>query len=68
VFLAGEKRAFSSLSSVLTSWALRYHSLGAHGKVGILSTKQVGTAAELSVAYSPGFILKYSLLESYLLV
>ncbi len=39
---------------LLSDWALKYHSLGRAGKLAIVSSKPVGTAADLSVAYSPG--------------
>ncbi|KAK9823565.1 hypothetical protein WJX72_003837 [[Myrmecia] bisecta] len=35
-------------------WSLRYHKIGRKGKLEIVATKQMGSAAELSVAYSPG--------------
>eukprot|EP01126_Amoeba_proteus_P047832 TRINITY_DN5494_c0_g1_i7.p1 TRINITY_DN5494_c0_g1~~TRINITY_DN5494_c0_g1_i7.p1 ORF type:complete len:548 (-),score=107.30 TRINITY_DN5494_c0_g1_i7:102-1745(-) len=38
----------------LTKVSLFYHSLGKNGKLEIRATKQVGTAQDLSVAYSPG--------------
>lgn len=34
--------------------ATRYHKIGRKGKLEIAPTKLVGTAADLSVAYSPG--------------
>src|SRR5262249_37456188 len=40
--------------SLLVDWALRYHSFGVPGKLGIVAAKPVGTAADLAVAYSPG--------------
>ena len=39
---------------LLADWALRYHALGKPGKLSVVSSKAVGTAADLSVAYSPG--------------
>ena len=46
---------FSALrKSLLMDWALRYHSFGVPGKLGIVASKPVGTAADLAVAYSPG--------------
>ena len=39
---------------LLADWALKYHSLGRPGKLAIVASKPVGTAADLSVAYSPG--------------
>ena len=34
--------------------ALRYHSEGRPGKIGIVSTKPVSTQRDLSLAYTPG--------------
>ncbi|HEU4397168.1 MAG TPA: cyclic nucleotide-binding domain-containing protein [Actinomycetota bacterium] len=39
---------------LLAGWALAYHAIGKPGKLGIQSTKPAATAADLSVAYSPG--------------
>jgi malate dehydrogenase (oxaloacetate-decarboxylating)(NADP+) len=39
---------------LMADWALKYHSIGKPGKLGIVATKPAGTAADLSVAYSPG--------------
>jgi malate dehydrogenase (oxaloacetate-decarboxylating)(NADP+) len=39
---------------LLADWALKYHSLGRAGKLAVVPSKPVGTAADLSVAYSPG--------------
>ncbi|MEX0659430.1 MAG: cyclic nucleotide-binding domain-containing protein [Egibacteraceae bacterium] len=39
---------------ILSNWALAYHSLGKPGKLAVASTKPSATAADLSVAYSPG--------------
>jgi malate dehydrogenase (oxaloacetate-decarboxylating)(NADP+) len=39
---------------LMANWALKYHALGRPGKLAIESTKPAGTAADLSVAYSPG--------------
>lgn len=39
---------------LMSNWALKYHALGRPGKLAIESTKPAGTAADLSVAYSPG--------------
>jgi malate dehydrogenase (oxaloacetate-decarboxylating)(NADP+) len=39
---------------MLADWALKYHSLGRPGKLAVIPSKPVGTAADLSVAYSPG--------------
>eukprot|EP01127_Copromyxa_protea_P023499 TRINITY_DN881_c0_g1_i2.p2 TRINITY_DN881_c0_g1~~TRINITY_DN881_c0_g1_i2.p2 ORF type:complete len:273 (-),score=48.00 TRINITY_DN881_c0_g1_i2:663-1481(-) len=38
----------------LAKVSLYYHSLGKNGKLEITATKQIGTAEDLSVAYSPG--------------
>ncbi len=40
--------------AMLKDWSLRYHSIGKAGKLEVVPTKAVGTAADLSVAYSPG--------------
>jgi CRP-like cAMP-binding protein len=39
---------------LLAGWSLAYHAIGKPGKLGIESTKPSATAADLSVAYSPG--------------
>jgi CRP-like cAMP-binding protein len=39
---------------LLGGWALAYHALGKPGKLAVTSTKPSATAADLSVAYSPG--------------
>ena len=39
---------------LLSSWALAYHAVGKPGKLAVTSTKPSATAADLSVAYSPG--------------
>jgi len=39
---------------LLAGWALTYHAVGKPGKIGVNSTKPSATAADLSVAYSPG--------------
>src|SRR5215217_1129690 len=39
---------------MVADWALAYHALGKTGKLTIAPSKLVGTAAVLSVAYSPG--------------
>lgn len=39
---------------LLADWALKYHSLGRAGKLTVVPSKPVGTAADLAVAYSPG--------------
>ncbi|MGE0431564.1 MAG: malic enzyme-like NAD(P)-binding protein [Planctomycetota bacterium] len=47
--------SFRTLKSRLMSdWSLRYHAIGRSGKLAITSTKPVGSAADLSIAYSPG--------------
>lgn len=38
----------------MSSCLRRYHKLGRPGKLEIAATKQMGSAADLSVAYSPG--------------
>jgi malate dehydrogenase (oxaloacetate-decarboxylating)(NADP+) len=46
---------FSSLRRrLLADWALQYHAMDRPGKLATVSSKPVGTAADLSVAYSPG--------------
>jgi CRP-like cAMP-binding protein len=40
--------------SLMADWALTYHSMGQPGKIAIRATKPAATAADLSVAYSPG--------------
>jgi len=48
-------RMFLDFKKMLVSqWALRYHTIGKTGKIETVPTKSVGTAADLSVAYSPG--------------
>ena len=39
---------------LMADWALKYHSIGRPGKLAIVPTKPSGSAADLSVAYSPG--------------
>jgi malate dehydrogenase (oxaloacetate-decarboxylating)(NADP+) len=39
---------------LLADWSLKYHALGRPGKLTVTPSKPVGTAADLSVAYSPG--------------
>ena len=39
---------------LMADWALKYHKIGRPGKLAITATKAAGTAADLSVAYSPG--------------
>jgi malate dehydrogenase (oxaloacetate-decarboxylating)(NADP+) len=40
--------------ALLADWSLRYHAIGLPGKLAIVASKPVGTAADLAVAYSPG--------------
>ncbi|MFC2171194.1 malic enzyme-like NAD(P)-binding protein [Acidobacteriota bacterium] len=47
--------SFNTLKKqMLSDWALKYHSIGLPGKLSITGTKPIGTAEDLSVAYSPG--------------
>jgi malate dehydrogenase (oxaloacetate-decarboxylating)(NADP+) len=39
---------------LLRDWSLKYHAIGRPGKLAITATKPSVTAADLSVAYSPG--------------
>ncbi len=39
---------------LLRDWSLKYHAIGRPGKLAIVATKPSATAADLSVAYSPG--------------
>ena len=39
---------------LMADWALKYHAIGRPGKLAITPTKPSGSAADLSVAYSPG--------------
>jgi malate dehydrogenase (oxaloacetate-decarboxylating)(NADP+) len=39
---------------LMADWSLKYHSIGRPGKLAITMTKPSGSAADLSVAYSPG--------------
>ena len=39
---------------LLASWALMYHAIGRPGKLAVAAAKPSTTAADLSVAYSPG--------------
>jgi malate dehydrogenase (oxaloacetate-decarboxylating)(NADP+) len=41
-------------AQLLAGWALAYHAIGKPGKLTVQSTKPSATAADLSVAYSPG--------------
>ena len=52
----GERlHAFAELRQrLLADWALKYHSIGRPGKLEIHPTKPCRSAADLSVAYSPG--------------
>ncbi|CAN5590690.1 hypothetical protein BH23ACT7_BH23ACT7_08820 [soil metagenome] len=53
--LAGALDEYRQLKQrLLAGWALAYHSIGKPGKLEIASTKPSATAADLSVAYSPG--------------
>ena len=40
----------------MADWALKYHAIGRPGKLAIAATKAACTAADLSVAYSPGVV------------
>jgi malate dehydrogenase (oxaloacetate-decarboxylating)(NADP+) len=52
---SGASEEFAAVRKrLLGDWALRYHALGKPGKLSVVSSKAVGTAADLSVAYSPG--------------
>jgi malate dehydrogenase (oxaloacetate-decarboxylating)(NADP+) len=39
---------------LMADWTLKYHAIGRPGKLAITPTKPTGSAADLSVAYSPG--------------
>jgi malate dehydrogenase (oxaloacetate-decarboxylating)(NADP+) len=39
---------------LMADWSLKYHAIGRPGKLAITATKPSGSAADLSVAYSPG--------------
>jgi len=39
---------------LMGEWALHYHSIGKKGKLEVKSSKKIGGAEDLSVAYSPG--------------
>lgn len=39
---------------LMADWSLKYHSIGRPGKLAIKATKPSASAADLSVAYSPG--------------
>jgi malate dehydrogenase (oxaloacetate-decarboxylating)(NADP+) len=45
---------FSTNMNTLEQKALEYHAMGQPGKIAIQVTKEVGTQADLSLAYSPG--------------
>jgi malate dehydrogenase (oxaloacetate-decarboxylating)(NADP+) len=52
---AGELEEFAALrKALLADWSLRYHAIGLPGKLAVVPSKPVGTAADLAVAYSPG--------------
>jgi len=44
----------TDIQKLLATWALAYHTVGHNGKLEVVPSKKVGTAADLSVAYSPG--------------
>jgi malic enzyme len=46
--------AFASYAPVIIICIFSYHKIGRKGKLEIAPTKLMGTAADLSVAYSPG--------------
>jgi len=52
--LATDTEWHQSRAEALAKVSLYYHSLGKNGKLEIRATKQVGSAEDLSVAYSPG--------------
>jgi malate dehydrogenase (oxaloacetate-decarboxylating)(NADP+) len=53
--LADLAAAFAPVrQQLMADWALKYHAIGRPGKLAITATKPSGTAADLSVAYSPG--------------
>jgi malate dehydrogenase (oxaloacetate-decarboxylating)(NADP+) len=52
---AAQIEEFTALrKAMLADWSLRYHAIGLPGKLAVLPSKPVGTAADLAVAYSPG--------------
>ncbi|MFT5429721.1 MAG: malate dehydrogenase (oxaloacetate-decarboxylating)(NADP+) [Myxococcota bacterium] len=53
-FGANARALVAQKRRMLNDWALQYHAIGRPGKLAIETTKPCGTAAELSVAYSPG--------------
>jgi malic enzyme/CRP-like cAMP-binding protein len=53
--LAAVLEEYRQLSSeLLASWSLTYHEIGRPGKLAMAPSKPSSTAADLSVAYSPG--------------
>jgi malate dehydrogenase (oxaloacetate-decarboxylating)(NADP+) len=51
----GRLEEFAALrKALLADWSLRYHAIGLPGKLAVVPSKPVGTAADLAVAYSPG--------------
>jgi malate dehydrogenase (oxaloacetate-decarboxylating)(NADP+) len=51
----GSSEEFAAVRKrLLSDWALQYHGLGKPGKLTVNASKPVGTAADLSIAYSPG--------------
>ncbi|MCH9047897.1 MAG: cyclic nucleotide-binding domain-containing protein [Proteobacteria bacterium] len=53
--LAGLIETFEPIKQqLMADWSLKYHSIGRPGKLAITMTKPSGSAADLSVAYSPG--------------
>jgi malate dehydrogenase (oxaloacetate-decarboxylating)(NADP+) len=52
---AAQLEEFTALrKALLSDWSLRYHAIGLPGKLAVVPSKPVGTAADLAVAYSPG--------------
>eukprot|EP01129_Flabellula_baltica_P002912 TRINITY_DN1278_c0_g1_i7.p1 TRINITY_DN1278_c0_g1~~TRINITY_DN1278_c0_g1_i7.p1 ORF type:complete len:630 (-),score=155.29 TRINITY_DN1278_c0_g1_i7:108-1997(-) len=41
-------------NALMSGWSLHYHQIGSPGKIAITPTKELGSTADLSVAYSPG--------------
>ena len=53
--LAGLIKTFEPIKQqLMADWSLKYHAIGRPGKLAITMTKPSGSAADLSVAYSPG--------------
>ena len=53
--LANQVASFEPIKrQLMADWALKYHAIGRPGKLAIMATKPCGSAADLSVAYSPG--------------